>query len=271
MKKINLIAIIIVLFFMSCSPSTKSDRLPISGSVQVKKDKLIFDIDSLINKEKLDTIQIKFDWVTKKKNKRYKGISTNYLFSKLITNHKIDTTNKEVIFLCKDGYSARVPFYQLLTKNGFIVNKDIDARLQWDDEINEKFSPCYLVWNIDKNEHNLSFPYGIIQIKIVDINDEYMDASPINVSQNIQNGFSIFKKNCIKCHSINKVGGGVGPELNTPMNVTEYWKTEHLMTFIQNPNQYRYNSKMPTLPKLSSHDIKLIIEYLTHMSKNKKL
>jgi cytochrome c2 len=270
MSKINSILIMIVCFFMSCSPSNNSESISKSGSNQVNETKLIFDIDSLLNKEKLDTIQIKLDWVTKKANKRYKGVSTKYLFSKLITNHKIDTTNKEVIFLCKDGYSARVPFYQLLTEKGYLVNKDVDARLQWDEEIDEKFTPCYLVWSIDKDENNFSFPYGIIQIKIVDIDEEYKDANPINGTQNVHKGFSIFKKQCIKCHPINKVGGVVGPELNTPMNVTEYWKIEHLESFILNPDKYRYNSKMPTIHDLSNNDVKLIIEYLKHMSKNKK-
>jgi len=43
---------------------------------------------------------------------------------------------------------------------------------------------------------------------------------------------------------INGDGGNVGPELNYPVNVTEYWKEEWLARFIADPKSIRPNSKM---------------------------
>jgi cytochrome c2 len=269
MNQIVSIVIFFALIFVACTSNTHSDSLT-SEINQAENIHLIFDIDSLLTLQELDTIHIKHDRVTKEVNKRFLGISTETLFSQLISNHRIDSKGKEVIFLCKDGYSARVSLNQLLTNKGFLVNKDIDAKLQWDDDISAKFAPAYLVWDVDKDDHNYVFPYGILKIKITSIDDEYKDITPLNASQKLLSGFSLFKKHCIRCHSINKVGGDVGPELNIPMNVTEYWKNDHLERFITNPKLYRYNSKMPTLSDMKSNEVASIIEYLAYMSENKK-
>ena len=260
---------VIVLWCLSCSHGASSKHAS-QAKRPLGDDQSVFNLDSLVNKESLDTIPIRFDCVTKKINKRYLGVATKTLFSKLIQGHKIDTTHHEVIFLCKDGYSASVPFYQLLKDRGFVVVRDVDAKLQWDAAINDQYSPCYLVWDLLQDDHNHSFPYGITHIHIVNSKDEYANAFPTHASLDVFKGFSIFKNNCIKCHAINQVGGEVGPELNIPMNVTEYWKNEQLQKFILHPSRFRINSKMPTLTGLTTKDSRLIVEYLKFMAKNKK-
>ncbi len=235
---------------------------------EIQQD-VVLNPDDIFSNEALDTISIKLDVETRKKNKRYQGLYSNYIFAKLIKNYHIDTSINEVLFICKDGYSASVPFYQLLTEKGFIANKDVDAALQWDKEINDKFSPYYLVWDIETDDHNHNFPYGIIQIKIINKKAAFANAYPTNASPEIEKGFAIFTKNCIKCHAVNKSGGSVGPELNIPKSVVEYWKIEHIKEFIKNPANYRYNSKMPTLNQLTDSDIQSIIDYLTYMSQHK--
>lgn len=263
-------AFILFLLIPVISCKFKKQQNSISSSKFDKNIDLLFDIDSLLLNIKHDTIHIPYDWETKKENKYYRGVSTNLLFNKIISKHNIDTSTMEVIFLCKDGYSASVPFYQLLNHKGYLTNKDIEAESQWEEGFNELFSPYYLVWNLKKDDHNHNFPYGITQIKISNSKTEYLDAQPLDGSDNVLKGFNIYKKKCIKCHSINLAGGNVGPELNIPMNITEYWDKNHLEKFILNPSKYRYNSKMPAMTELNKEDSKLVVEYLSYMAKNKR-
>ncbi len=60
----------------------------------------------------------------------------------------------------------------------------------------------------------------------------------------------------------------MGPELNYPKNVTEYWKPDQLKLFIKNPADFRHDSKMPRL-ELQDDQIDLILEYLTFMAAQK--
>ena len=82
-------------------------------------------------------------------------------------------------------------------------------------------------------------------------------------------GFAIFKSSCIRCHSINLQGGDLGPELNAPQNVTEYWRPEILRAFIQNSTAFRYKSKMPAFPDMTAKQLDQLLAYLKHMKEHK--
>ncbi|MGO4818602.1 c-type cytochrome [Flavobacterium sp. W22_SRS_FP1] len=82
-------------------------------------------------------------------------------------------------------------------------------------------------------------------------------------------GFALFDKNCISCHAINKIGGSMGPELNYPKSVTEYWDQEQLKKFIKNPASFRNGVKMPTIPNLTEKKIESIVYYLNYMANHK--
>jgi cytochrome c2 len=69
----------------------------------------------------------------------------------------------------------------------------------------------------------------------------------------------------MKCHGINKVGGVMGPEFNYPKNITEYWDTEDIWAFVQNPQSFRYSSSMPAQTDLKREGFDEIIAYLEVM------
>ncbi|MGH2096074.1 c-type cytochrome, partial [Enterococcus faecalis] len=81
-------------------------------------------------------------------------------------------------------------------------------------------------------------------------------------------GYQLFKSYCQTCHSINNIGGKMGPELNFAKSVTEYWKIEDLKAFIQSTESNRNEVKMPNL-NLKAKDVEEIVKYLEYMSKNK--
>jgi mono/diheme cytochrome c family protein len=264
-----LIYFIIIIFCSGCDNKSGSALLK-SSNDSFENYLPVFDLEIFFQNEPLDTILIEYDIVLKKKNKRYEGLYTQDLFGKIIQRYSIDTSNKEVLFICKDGYNVSVPLFQLLNEKGFVACKDIDSKGKWDEEIVDKFSPYYLVWDIEKNDSNHSFPYGVTHIKIINKAKEFADAYPLNASKKVDKGFQLFMKHCIKCHKLNKVGGTIGPELNTPKSIMEYWKTEDVKAFIKNPNNYRNNSKMPAMTQISDDDVNLIVKYLTHMVQYKK-
>ncbi len=88
-------------------------------------------------------------------------------------------------------------------------------------------------------------------------------------SAQAQQGFALFKQHCLKCHSINLQGGALGPELNAPKNVTEYWQRHDLKAFIKNPESYRYQSKMPAFSFFSDAEIDAVLAYLQQMKQQK--
>lgn len=225
------------------------------------------DIVPLLGKYEKIKIHLPYDWEVKEA-KTYVGVQTKIIFTDLIKEFKVDTARYKVAFICKDGYSPIVPFDQLLMENGYLTVKDFDAKGDWDEAIQDKFSPAYLVWDLAIDDHQHSFPYGIVTIQFVEKKTEYLMATPSTNDTSILQGFSLFKERCIKCHTVNREGGTVGPELNFPKSVTEYWKIDQLKLFIKNPSDFRLNSKMPWL-ELNDAQIALIVDYLAFMSTHK--
>jgi hypothetical protein len=73
-------------------------------------------------------------------------------------------------------------------------------------------------------------------------------------------GLKLFQQTCLACHTLNREGPSqVGPDLNLPLNPTEYFKESILPQYIRNPKSVRSweGSKMPGfsrpgLPKRTS-------------------
>ncbi len=80
-------------------------------------------------------------------------------------------------------------------------------------------------------------------------------------------GFILFKNECIRCHSVNLVGGDIGPELNTPKNVLEYWDEKTLRQFVKDASSFRAKSKMPPFPNLTDSNISDVFSYFRYLTK----
>ena len=79
-------------------------------------------------------------------------------------------------------------------------------------------------------------------------------------------GFGYFEQYCIKCHSVNKIGGNVGPELNYPRNITEYWEVENIWAFVKDPQSFRYNARMAPVTPLTRAEFDKIIAYFRYIA-----
>ncbi|NDD92427.1 hypothetical protein EBZ37_10115 [bacterium] len=113
--------------------------------------------------------------------------------------------------------------------------------------------PLYLVWeNINdqsvRTEGDYGWPFQVDRMELVDFGARFPRlAPPSNASAQAKLGFAAFRIHCLKCHSLNGEGGKVGPELNFPKNVTEYWRPGLLKAWILNPASFRYGSAMPAI------------------------
>ena len=90
----------------------------------------------------------------------------------------------------------------------------------------------------------------------------------------IRAGQTLFVAQCLPCHRLNGAGSSdVGPDLNRPMNPTEYLTPEGLRALIRNPKSVRTwpMQAMPGFPPdhLSDREIDLVIAYLKHMAGRK--
>jgi mono/diheme cytochrome c family protein len=84
-------------------------------------------------------------------------------------------------------------------------------------------------------------------------------------------GQQTFVTQCLPCHMLN--GGGtstVGPDLNVPMNPTQYFQDAALRRYLRDPASVRRwpDQKMPgfTLRQLSETELNAVVEYLAHMA-----
>jgi mono/diheme cytochrome c family protein len=106
----------------------------------------------------------------------------------------------------------------------------------------------------------------MIAIELVSSSDALAGLDP----RGSKAGQELFVIHCLKCHAINGVGGTLGPELNSPCSVTEYWNPRLLSRFIANAGSVRAGTRMPNFDSLPQKDIQVIIEYLQSMASHKK-
>src|SRR5256885_6124117 len=82
-------------------------------------------------------------------------------------------------------------------------------------------------------------------------------------------GFEVFRANCLSCHSVNLAGGSVGPELNVPRNVSEYWVAAELAPYVRNAGAFHFRARMPAFESLSERQISDLVRYLQTMKEEK--
>jgi mono/diheme cytochrome c family protein len=87
----------------------------------------------------------------------------------------------------------------------------------------------------------------------------------------VRAGQALFVTQCLPCHQLNGAGSStVGPDMNKPMNPTEYFTRAALHALIRDPRSVRTwpGQLMPGFPadKMSDREIDLVIVYLAHMA-----
>lgn len=240
-----------------------------SLDIQLPAQKLSWTLAEI--KQKVPVQQIKLFDPVYNSDKSFEGVSLLQLLK--AAGYKHGQAADEVVLTASDGYAPSMPLEFLLDDQAVLVfaesgKKDFDFALVAQGKAMVSPAPFYLVWKQGKTvEKTRPWPYQLVKLELVSFQQRYPKLYPTNATQNsaAYQGFLLFKQSCISCHSINLQGGELGPELNAPKNVTEYWAEDHLKAFIPNASGYRYKSKMPTFPQFSDKDIEHLVAYLKHM------
>src|SRR4051812_23213564 len=182
-------------------------------------------------------------------------------------------TDVYVRFRCKDGYLPIMPLTRAMGGKGLIAIRDANAPPGKDWQplpgqgTSSTLPPSYIVWVAPPGDpEEYPWPYQVVAIELVSSADALagLDTDGSNP------GRELFVTHCLKCHAINGVGGTLGPELNSPCSVTEYWNPRLLSRFIGNAGTIRDGTKMPTFDSLGEKNIQVIVEYLHSMASHKK-
>jgi mono/diheme cytochrome c family protein len=178
-----------------------------------------------------------------------------------------------VRFRCKDGYLPIMPLTRALGGKALIAIRDLNASQGEDwhplpgSGSRSTPAPSYLVWiSAPGVTDEYPWPYQMIAIELVSSSDALVGLAP----DSSRHGHELFVTHCLKCHTVNGVGGTLGPELNSPCSVTEYWNPRLLSRFIANPGSVRDGTKMPNFDSLPQKDIQAIVEYLESLAGHKK-
>jgi cytochrome c2 len=208
------------------------------------------------------------------KKKQYEGYSLKAVMEKYFDTSARQEPGEEIIFHTRDGYNPSMPVSDAISGRGVIAIRDLEAHggNNWIPFVSNGKSSTpgefYLVWTGEaKLAQRFPWPYQIESIELVRAS-VFQNAEPTSASASVKKGYESFRHTCLKCHSINFVGGTMGGELNVPLNVTEYWKPKELIAFISNPQSVRATSKMPKLG-ISSEDAFAVSKYLEAMAKQK--
>lgn len=184
-------------------------------------------------------------------------------------------------FVAADGFAATIPFQKLrnTASSGAVAYLAIEEpRNPWPLLKRESAGPFYLVWvNPERSAiAREQWPFRVARVNVKDsLERSYPAIQPASdADAKVKHGYAVFADNCLPCHRLNDAGPAqVGPDLNLPLNPTEYFREGILRRWIRDPQSIRLSTKnaMPPFPQkaLSDADLDALIAYLQHMAPRK--
>lgn len=252
------------------SPQAPSPE-PARGDLQfVGKEKTqSLRIDDLI--AELDPTTIEVDDPYYKKKKRYRALALGKVLEKGFARSAAQLAATHFTFQAKDGYETSLPGDRVLDSHVYLAFADLDAgRFQPIGPRGADPGPLYMVWTgAGRNDTDLyPHPWALVRIIAGEPPQGFDKTQPPGGFGNdtaARLGHAIFERRCLHCHSINRQGGKLGPELNLPRNILSYRSEADVRAFIKDPQSFRY-SNMLANPDLTEKDLDGIVAYLRAMS-----
>lgn len=190
----------------------------------------------------------------------------------------------QLLLVCSDGYSIPFDSSVLLGNEwqGLLALRDTaasgDNYFVPLDHGGEKvdLAPFYLVWsphpaasgNSATTAAELPWPYQLTEIRRLQPAD-YQSAMPAATAPAaVQEGFELYFRHCIKCHSVNGSGGTLGPALDAEHGLADVLAQSNVRELILQISKYVPASKMPDFDDtLSEQGVDAVLAYLTAMAR----
>jgi mono/diheme cytochrome c family protein len=201
---------------------------------------------------------------------RYEGYELATLLRRIPAYATLEWSTSSVRFHQADGSSTTVDHDQLTDGRGVVAVRDIDAPRgqRWRTYQRGQFTmtpgPFYLVWDGESATESRPWVPQLERITIEELRPTDSPAFPRHAPA-ARAGFRLFRDLCFACHGVNLAGGRLGPELNVPRNVTEYFEMGDLRTYVRSPRSIRATATMPDFPQLTAFELDAIIDYLVAM------
>ncbi len=239
-----------------------------------------YSASDLLTRRDIEEITVKSDPAYQGREMHYKALKAARLFEE--THFREDDV---IQFRCLDGFVSPISKDRIMSigpsrSTSYLAIEDPKAK--WPalplKEHSGTAGPFYLVWLKPELSGILQeeWPFQIMAFDVKgSLHDLYPKIFPRNEKDaEVARGLKLFQKTCFACHTMNREGASqVGPDLNLPMNPTEYLKESVLPRYIRDPKSVRSweGSKMPSfgLDTFSAQDIADIVAYLKEMALEK--
>ena len=236
-----------------------------------------YALSELLKRPELETITVKHDPAYGGQEMKYQAIGAAKLFAETKLHD-----DEVVQFRCLDGFVVTMSKERIMhTGSGqsiaYIAIEN--PKSKWPDlplkPSSGSAGPFYLVWLKPELSGILQeeWPYQIAAFEVKGrLKDLYPRIFPTHPEDTkVARGLKLFQQTCFACHTMNREGPAqVGPDLNLPLNPTEYLKESILPRYIRNPKAIRSweGSKMPGFgpETFSDEDIATIVAYLKEMA-----
>ena len=236
-----------------------------------------YTASELLKRPEIETITVKHDSAYGGREMRYQAIGAATLFAE--TNLRDDEVMQ---VCCRDGYVASISKERIMRTGpgqsiAYIAIENPNAK--WPDLALKppagSAGPFYLVWLKPELSGILQdeWPYKILAFEVKGrLQDLYPRIFPKHQEDaRVARGLKLFQQTCLACHTMNQEGASqVGPDLNLPLNPTEYFKESVLPRYIRNPKSVRAweGSRMPGFgpETFSDEDIANVVAYLKEMA-----
>ncbi|MEE2788439.1 MAG: cytochrome c [Myxococcota bacterium] len=199
-----------------------------------------------------------------------RGISFERLLSSLPLMKDLDRSTHALRFVCSDGYKTTFPFSAIEGGDGIVATTMMqgDQAIGWPKRKRgkgeEDAGPYYLVWANEKYDEKRPWPYQWTALEIITTRGLHARLKPPEHAK-VDAGHALYITHCKSCHSVNLVGGRLGPELNVPQNITTYRPRSQLVAFMKHPQAFRAGSLMPP-SHLDDKQLNQVLDYLEAMA-----
>lgn len=199
------------------------------------------------------------------KTKHYEAFAIGDVMELAYGERWRDPAYTEVVFKAFDGYQAVAAVVKLQEEGRYLAFRDLDIA-EWEPIGQRKANPgpFYLFWTGPDQTpaHEYPWPWQIASIGILRFEEHYPEVLPASVSHNspAYRGYLIFKGQCVRCHSMNRQGGKIGPDLNAPRSIVSYRSKQMIKEFIRHPSTFRY-TYMPDHLHLTERELEDLYQY----------